>query len=221
MRNVQLPDPTPTIEGALAVIESESAVVFGRAERVAEACAVLRSHARLWLPPAPTAVVGRLARLLRARSGPLVQPVGELLLSLAAEAGDPWDLLEVALAASDARVVSAALETLVAWVDQGSVDIDLAKAERFAAIVPICGGGERYWTRRMKQLPAWVFHGAKDSVVPLERSKEMVDALKQQGGQVKFTVYPDADHDSWTETYNNAQLYEWLLEQKRPAGGGK
>ena len=140
MRNVQLPDPTPTIEGALAVIESESAVVFGRAERVAEACAVLRSHARLWLPPASTAVVGRLARLLRARSGPLVQPVGELLLSLAAEAGEPWDLLEVALAASDARVVSAALETLVAWVDQGSVDIDLAKAERFAAIVQSAEG---------------------------------------------------------------------------------
>ena len=140
MRNVQLPDTTPTIEGALAVIESESAVVFGRAERVAEACAVLRSHARLWLPPAPTAVVGRLARLLRARSGPLVQPVGELLLSLATEAGEPWDLLEVALAASDARVVSAALETLVAWVDRGSVDIDLAKAERFAAIVQSAEG---------------------------------------------------------------------------------
>ena len=93
--------------------------------------------------------------------------------------------------------------------------------ERFAAIVPICGGGERYWARSMKQLPVWVFHGAKDAVVPLERSQEMVEALKKQGGNVKLTVYTDAGHDAWTETYNNPQLYEWLLEQKRPAGRGK
>ncbi|MCP4512810.1 MAG: phospholipase [Fuerstiella sp.] len=91
--------------------------------------------------------------------------------------------------------------------------------DRFAAIAPICGGGEPYWARRFPHLPTWAFHGAKDRVVPLERSQEMIDAVKKNGGLPKLTVYPEAGHDSWTETYNNPQLYEWLLAQKRDGPG--
>jgi predicted peptidase len=87
--------------------------------------------------------------------------------------------------------------------------------KRFAALVPICGGGEPIKTKLLPHVPTWVFHGAKDPVVPLARSEAMVDALKQAGGNVQFTVYPDAAHDCWTETYNNPKLYEWLLQQKR------
>jgi dipeptidyl aminopeptidase/acylaminoacyl peptidase len=60
-----------------------------------------------------------------------------------------------------------------------------------------------------------VFHGAKDQGVPLERSEEMVNALKKHGGNPRLTVYPEAGHDAWTETYDNPALYEWLLQQKR------
>jgi predicted peptidase len=88
---------------------------------------------------------------------------------------------------------------------------------RFAAAVPICGGGDPRSAQRLPHLPIWVFHGGKDSVVPLSASQEMVDALKKVNDNVKFTVYPEADHDSWTETYNNPELYKWLLEQKRSA----
>ena len=87
--------------------------------------------------------------------------------------------------------------------------------DRFAAIVPICGGGDPGRARRIAHIPAWVFHGAKDPAVPLEMSQKMVDALKSKGGNPKFTVYPDAGHDSWTEAYNDPQLYDWLLQQKR------
>ena len=74
---------------------------------------------------------------------------------------------------------------------------------RFAAIVPICGGGEVYTTaRRLGKTPTWVFHGAKDPIVPLERSEVLVEALNRKNEQVKFTVYPEAGHDSWSETYN-------------------
>jgi predicted peptidase len=93
--------------------------------------------------------------------------------------------------------------------------------DRFAAIAPVCGGGEPYWTKRFVHLPVWVFHGAKDFLIPLRRSEEMAEALKKRGGNVKLTVYPDAGHDAWTETYDNPELYEWLLQQKRgskPAG---
>ncbi|NQV28296.1 MAG: prolyl oligopeptidase family serine peptidase [Rhodopirellula sp.] len=86
---------------------------------------------------------------------------------------------------------------------------------RLAAIAPICGGGEVYWTRSFAHLPVWAFHGGKDTGVPLERSQEMVDALRKKGGNPKLTIYPEAGHDSWTETYDNPMLYEWLLEQRR------
>jgi predicted peptidase len=91
--------------------------------------------------------------------------------------------------------------------------------DRFAAAVPICGGGNRLWSRNLKSIPIWVFHGAKDTAVALAESERMVQAVEKAGGtNIKMTVYPDAGHDSWTETYNNPQLYEWLLQQKRGQG---
>jgi predicted peptidase len=87
--------------------------------------------------------------------------------------------------------------------------------ERLAAIAPICGGGEKHWARRFAKLPVWAFHGAKDAGVPLERSEVMIEAIKKAGGEPKLTIYPDAGHDAWTETYNNPELYTWLLAQKR------
>jgi predicted peptidase len=99
----------------------------------------------------------------------------------------------------------------------GTWSLAAYQPKRFAAIVPICGGGEPIVAKLVTPLPAWVFHGAKDSTVPIERSERMVEAMKKAGGDVKFTVYPDAGHDSWTETYANPHLYEWLLQQKRAA----
>jgi len=96
--------------------------------------------------------------------------------------------------------------------------------ERFAAIAPICGGGETIRvllaSRRkavdLKSLGVWAFHGAKDPVVPLEESERMVNALKKAGAQdVKLTVYPEAQHDSWTDTYTNEELYKWFLAHER------
>lgn len=89
----------------------------------------------------------------------------------------------------------------------------------FAAIVPICGGtmphvGFPERIRVLKDVPVWAFHGAQDDTVPLHMSQELVDVLKDHHGNVKLTVYPDAEHDSWTRTYANPDLYEWLLQQK-------
>jgi predicted peptidase len=97
----------------------------------------------------------------------------------------------------------------------GTWRLAIEHPERFAAIAPICGGGEAYRVCRLKNLPVWAFHGAKDNVVPLKAQEEMVEALKQCGGNVKFTVYPEAGHDSWTETYANPELYRWFLEHRR------
>ena len=97
--------------------------------------------------------------------------------------------------------------------------------QRFAAIAPICGGGDtipillagREKRAALKSLGVWAFHGAKDPVVKLEESEKMVKAYQQIGAtDVRLTVYPEATHDSWTETYDNPKLYEWLLAQRRP-----
>ena len=97
----------------------------------------------------------------------------------------------------------------------GTWALALEFPQRFAAIAPICGGGHWWAAARIKHLPVWVFHGKKDSVVSHTRSAEMVAALRQCGGNVKFTTYPNADHDSWTVTYENPELYRWLLRHKR------
>jgi predicted peptidase len=97
----------------------------------------------------------------------------------------------------------------------GTWSLAAAHPERFAAIVPICGAGNPADAPKLASLPVWVFHGAKDPTVPLQRSKEMVEAIKAAGGNPKFTIYPEAGHDSWTETYDNPELYQWLLEQKK------
>lgn len=90
-----------------------------------------------------------------------------------------------------------------------------AYPDRFAAVAPICGGGYPFLAPNMKNLPIWAFHGAKDPVVPLQRSEEMVNAVKYVGGDAKLTVYPYAEHDSWTETYNNDELYKWFFSHSK------
>ena len=97
----------------------------------------------------------------------------------------------------------------------GTWALAAAHPEKFAAIAPICGGGDPKTAAKLKNLPTWVFHGAKDPTVPLSRSEDMVKALKEAGSNPKFTVYPEAKHDSWTETYDNPELYSWFLSHKR------
>ena len=98
----------------------------------------------------------------------------------------------------------------------GTWTLAASRPNRFAALLPVCGGGEGYIAKRIAKIPTWVFHGAKDGAVPVERSEKMVAALKKEGGTPQLTIYPEAEHDSWTETYANPAIYEWLLQQKRP-----
>ncbi len=87
--------------------------------------------------------------------------------------------------------------------------------DRFAAIAPICGGGARPMAFGLADMPIWAFHGAKDRVVPMEESEQMVKLINSRGGNAKLTVYPEASHDSWTETYDNPEFYDWLLEHRK------
>jgi predicted peptidase len=97
----------------------------------------------------------------------------------------------------------------------GTWNTAITYPEYFAAIIPICGGGYPEGVERLKNMPVWCFHGAKDNVVPISQSEKMMTPLQAINPNAKFTVYPEADHDSWTETYNNQEIYDWLLSHKR------
>ena len=88
--------------------------------------------------------------------------------------------------------------------------------KRFAAIVPVCGGGVPYLMRFVGKLPVWVFHGQLDSAVPIAESELQVEALRNAGDpEVHFTVYPDLNHDSWTRAYQTEEMWTWLFAQSR------
>lgn len=97
----------------------------------------------------------------------------------------------------------------------GTWDTAIEYPDTFAAIAPLCGGGDLYRVCRLGNMPVWVFHGLKDTTVLPQESMKMVEALKDCGGNVKFTLYPELEHDCWTVTYNNPELYQWFLEQTK------
>lgn len=97
----------------------------------------------------------------------------------------------------------------------GTWDLIERYPDRFAAAVPICGGGDPSKAATIAKLPIWAFHGGKDPVVKPELSRTMVEALKKAGGQPKYTEYPDVAHDSWVPAYREPEMFAWLFAQKR------
>ncbi len=86
---------------------------------------------------------------------------------------------------------------------------------RYAAIVPICGGGEVRHASHLRHVPVWAFHGAQDKVVRPPRSRTMVKAVRTAGGDAKLTLFPEAEHNSWDPAYATPGLFDWLLAQRR------
>ena len=86
----------------------------------------------------------------------------------------------------------------------GSWDLAERMPERFAALVPICGGGDEAQADRLVGLPIWAWHGDADQAVPVERSRRMIAAIEKAGGKPKYTELPGVGHDSWTPAYTGA-----------------
>ena len=99
----------------------------------------------------------------------------------------------------------------------GTWDWAMASPGRFAAVVPICGRGDATDAGRIADVPTWVFHGDADDAVPVRASYDMIDALAKANGRVRWTIYPGVGHDSWTRTYEDPEVYAWLLRQRRGA----
>ncbi len=85
----------------------------------------------------------------------------------------------------------------------------------FAAIVPICGGTITNQLKQLEKIPIWMFHGEKDDVIPIESSLFIYEYLKEKNKNIRLTTYPNIMHDSWTITYENQEVYDWLLSFKK------
>jgi len=101
----------------------------------------------------------------------------------------------------------------------GTWSLAAAMPDKWAAIVPICGGvrGKSVdeVAAKIKDIPTWVFHGDKDPTVPVQMSRDMVEALKKAGGHPKYTEYPGVPHNSWDKAYDTDELYDWLLKHSK------
>jgi predicted peptidase len=97
----------------------------------------------------------------------------------------------------------------------GTWDLAARMPERFAALIPICGGGDEATAPRLAGLPIWCFHGAADTAVPVARSRTMVEAVKAAGGTVTYSELAGVGHDSWTPAYRDPATLDWLFRQTR------
>lgn len=97
----------------------------------------------------------------------------------------------------------------------GTWDALERRPDFFAAGAPICGGGDVGNAKKLTKVPIWAFHGDKDGAVKVERTRDMIAAIKEAGGEPKYTEYPGVGHNSWSQTYSNPEFYAWLFAQQR------
>lgn len=97
----------------------------------------------------------------------------------------------------------------------GSWDLATRQSDRWAAVVPICGGGDPSKAAKLVDVPLWAVHGDADPAVPVEESRKMIAAIKAAGGSPEYTEYPGVVHDSWTQAYADPKgVISWMFEQR-------
>lgn len=112
-----------------------------------------------------------------------------------------WECIDV----SRVYLIGASMGGYATW------QMAMSRPEWFAAIVPICGGG-MYWNGiRLINMGVWAFHGEKDPVVFCEESRKMVEAINRNGGNAKLTIYSNCEHNAWIPTFQNQEVWRWLL----------
>lgn len=98
----------------------------------------------------------------------------------------------------------------------GTWDIVLRNPDSFAAAIPVCGAGDPSQADEIADLPVWAFHGAEDPTVPPSGSREMIEAIREAGGDPRYTEYPGVKHvGSWVRAWKEDEIVPWLFKQKR------
>ena len=121
------------------------------------------------------------------------------------------EALEEEFAIDDSRIYCVGLS----MGGYGTWDLLYRKPELLAAAIPICGGGDPVTVEKFKRVPVWAFHGDLDPTVPVNRSREMIKALEAAGARPIYTEYESVTHDSWTQTFDNRLVWDWLFAQSK------
>lgn len=148
------------------------------------------------------------------------------LIAVFPQARQTWaagsDDAKYALMCLDETVKSCAVEpdrvilTGISMGGFGSWEVGSAEPGRFSAIAPVCGFGDPAKTLALKGKPVWTLLGDADNARIVDGTRAIVAALKAAGGAPRLTEYPGVGHNSWDRAYNNFDLIEWMLAQKRP-----
>jgi predicted peptidase len=98
----------------------------------------------------------------------------------------------------------------------GTFEAVFRNPKLFAAAIPVCGGGDTlHYDKRIRKTEFWIFHGDKDAVVSVANSRKMVSRLKHLKARVKYTEYPNVNHNSWDNAFAEPDLLPWLFSNKR------
>ncbi len=135
---------------------------------------------------------------------------------------DPGDQMKVVMQMLDMAIKSMPIDTDRIYLTglsmggYGSWDWAIREPDRFAAVVPICGGGDESKADKLVNVPIWAYHGDADDAVPVERSRRMIEAIKKAGGNPKYTELPGVGHNSWTPAYTDPDgPVPWMFSQKK------
>jgi poly(3-hydroxybutyrate) depolymerase len=109
--------------------------------------------------------------------------------------------------------IDAKREILTGWSMGGFGAWEMAAAfpDRWHSVVPLSGGGDEAWGEKLKNVPLWAWHGAKDKTVLPEQSRKMIAAVEAAGGKPRYSEPAEGDHNVWKLAYDDDQLYAWML----------
>lgn len=124
--------------------------------------------------------------------------------------------------------------TGISWGGRGALRVALSDPKRFAAIAPVCPYGASEFLNeihKLRDVPVWLFHGAKDGLEEdgkpkaarlSKNSEDLCAKLRGSGSSnVRLTIYPDEGHSgAWIKAYDDPELYDWLLKQTKPKQSG-
>lgn len=101
----------------------------------------------------------------------------------------------------------------------GTWEVIQRRPNSFAAAIPICGGGDKMTGKILVNIPIWMFHGSKDKAVPVVRTTDMFNSIKKEMGssilKAKMTIYENKGHLIWNETYDNQEVIQWFVTQRK------
>jgi predicted peptidase len=136
--------------------------------------------------------------------------------------GEPGDQMKVVMQILEKTIKENPVDTKRLYLTGlsmggfGCWDWATREPDRFAAIVPICGGGDESKADRLVKTPIWAVHGDKDDAVRVEQSRQMIDAIKKAGAEPKYTELAGVGHNSWTPAYEDPKgVVPWMFEQRK------